>query len=138
MIAVPNATSLAALEELASAGNLFDGAIVRLFQNDVTPDRDTVIGDLTAADFTGYADSAAVTWATPFLDSNGDAILPGDLKEFMAGSPVTVSNTIYGYAIVNTGATVLLWAERFDAPVIVSTAGKTIAVMPVFGAASQS
>lgn len=112
---IPKARLQVELDALVTA--LFGGATplkVLLFTNAVTPDRNTVIGDLTEATWSGYSRQTlpalgASTYVSP------DAIT-------VAGSDVQFTNstagdvTLYGYAVVDN-AGVLLWAERDPAAV---------------------
>lgn len=82
-----------------------------LFQNNATITHSTVIGDLTPATFSGYAQvlmSGPVTSGT--LDGSGRSVTQWDLITWTK-SGVT-GNTIYGYYVTdNAGA--LLWVEKF-------------------------
>lgn len=98
-----------------------DGGDLRLFQNDITPDENTVIGDLTIADFGGYADIVVANWGDPLLNPDGvpEIVMPS--QQFNA-SGVAPSNMIYGFYYVNVGGDLLL-AGRFDAgPIPMGTA----------------
>lgn len=138
MIVVPTGISIEILEELIAAGNLFDGALVKLFQNDFQPTKDSILADFTVATFSGYAASAAVAWSGPVLNTAGQPVIIGDLKLFTGTSPFTVSNTIYGYYVVDTAGTKLLWAERFALSQIIAAAGQSVQVVPTFGARNQA
>ena len=140
MLVVPDSTSLAVLQALVAAKGLLDGAIVHLFQVDITPTRDTTLTELTdaEADFTGYAASAAVVWGDPYYAESGQPYVPGDLKTFTVGAGPVTPNVIYGYYVTNDGATELLWSERYASPKSMVTTGQALQQLPVFGAVSQA
>ena len=76
-------------------------------------DADQISGDLTQAAFTGYAESSAIAWGAPFIDDQKRAVVMGGSKQFTGGDAVD-PETIYGYYVVNSAGTGLLFAERFD------------------------
>lgn len=138
MIRVPNSLSLALLGELVGVGGLFAGALIKLFKNDIVPGEESTIATFTAADFTGYAPSAAVTWGTPGVSGDGTPQVLGDTKVFTAGTPLTQAGTVYGVYVTNTAGTVLLYAERFAQPVLISIPGQQVAYTPKFSLISQA
>ncbi len=138
MLVVPDAISLQNLAALTGVDGLFEGAKIGLFHNNYVPNRQTALADLTVANFTGYALSAAVVWGTPFIDPVIGPVVLANLKVFAAGNPTTVPNTIYGYYIVDAAGTALLWAERFATPRVVSAPGDAVTVLPGFGNVSQA
>ncbi len=108
---------------------------LRLYQNNYTPVAASVLGDFTAATFSGYAQATLAAgippWSTPADDGAGRALSFSTLITF-ANSTGAVGNNIYGYYIVDAGGTKLFWAERFaGAPIDMTTAGKTLNVVPV-------
>lgn len=87
-----------------------------LWVNDLTPDADTVLADLTPASFEGYN----------FFTLEDDQWQPASVTDDVAvqdygdfplswsvGDPA--GNTIYGWAIVDVDAGVLRFVQRFDA-----------------------
>ena len=109
-----------------------------LYVNDVTPDRDTEIGDLT--------EMTVVSGYNPITVAAGDFSLTGVSahKGTVIASPITfvitagsgVSN-VYGYFVTDTGNTSLLAVARFDSAPISLSAGASIPVTPIFGDSSQ-
>jgi len=138
VIVLPTVSKLAILELLADTGNLLDAVKVGLYSANVTLTVDTVLADLTPADFSGYAISGVVVWGTPFIDGTGRVLMTGDEKEFVATSPFTVSNTVYGYYITESTPTTLLYAEAFTTPRIISAASQGLTVLPTFDCLSAS
>lgn len=133
-VVIPQAAWELMLTELVAASNLWNGAKVLLFKNNVSPGPNTVLGDLTECDFTGYAVSAAVTWGTPGWQPDGTAIVVGDLKTFTVGATPTILNTVYGWALVDTGKTVCYLARKFDTAVNLTQAGNFVDVVPSYPA----
>lgn len=109
-------------------GNYFiDTDKLKLFQSDTTPTNDTVVGDLTEADFTGYA-SVTVTvasWkkgqAPDFREQITDSIMAS-----FAQSGTTITNTVYGWYLTDTAGTQLKAIGRFDSPVLFEHTGVTL------------
>lgn len=113
---------------VADAGR-FNGAKIALFTDDIVPSRATVLADLTQPTYTGYAISAAIVFGLAFTNDNGAAEVLGDGKQF----PCTAdgaSQTVHGYMCLNAAGTGVLWAERFDTPQTIATAGQNIFVLP--------
>lgn len=112
-LVTPNAGELELLDKmLKDALSSDEDYILKLFQNDYTPDQATVVGSLTEANFTNYA---AVTltragWNDAVTVSNKAESSYGSVPQsWTCGSS---GNTIYGYYVCNPSDTVL-WAERF-------------------------
>jgi hypothetical protein len=129
---VPNVGLLSLLDaETATWGAAVS---LRLFKNNLTPTSTTVLGDLTVADFPGYANVNVASWAAA-------AIVSGRAKSIGALCTFTLSSTggphpVYGYYVVFGGN--LLWVERDpNAPVNLATAGDSYSVIPVFTRASE-
>lgn len=126
---VPSAACIAALTELIDTGNALDAVKIMLWKNNVVPTINTVLADLVVADFAGYANFGPVVWGTVYLDTDKSAMVTGGSHEFVASGP-TPENVIYGWAIVNTGVTLLLKAARFDNPVAIFGTGAACVVVP--------
>lgn len=116
------------LAALIAASAPFNGAIVHLYMNNVSPVKNQGVTQFTEATFTGYAASSALVFGTVLVDVNGVAVLQGGQKEFVA-SGSTIGNNIYGaYVTDSTGAT-LLDAWRFaDAPLVIANSGDGVLV----------
>lgn len=125
-------TTLATREDCLTGftGGAGMGAKMILFANDAALTKNTILADLTEPTFTGYAISTAVTWSVPFNDPLNRTVVAGSSKNFICtgGTP---DDTIYGYAIVDSTAMDLLFAERFDAPVPIAAVGDGLTVEPV-------
>ena len=100
---------------IGKAGYTVRTLILKLYQNDVTPAEDDVVGDYTVATFTGYADAAlasgdwTITGTTPTLATCA--------QKTFTSSAGSQNQTIYGYYVVTDTDNELVFAERFsDAP----------------------
>jgi hypothetical protein len=110
------------------AAGAFDGLIVDLYQDDITPTRTTPLSTYTAAiaDYDGYG-SASVTWGLPSRADDGTIEVLGTVAEFRPSGSDT-PNTIFGlYTTLGDGS--LGFAARFDnAPVPMNDALNQITV----------
>lgn len=95
-----------------------------------------ILADLTEADFTGYAAIAAALAALPeSLDpASQDSLLfvgppAGGFRWETTGT--TILNTIYGYALVDNGKTLLYGSALFDDPIVLSGTNQAIALPPI-------
>lgn len=126
---IPPSAIRAILDAIAAATQPLNGAVVRLFKNNLIPDQTTVLADYEEADFTGYAESSAVVWESAFTDILGQGHVLGDLKTF-AQTAVTVTCTVYGWYLVN--GTTLLAGNRFDVAQPMNAIGNAVNVVPSF------
>lgn len=104
---------------------------LRLFSNNLTPGKSTVIGDITEADgLTGYTPITLVgsSWTTTSSGGVNTAVYSEQTFAFTTGV------TIYGYYVTTIeGTPRLLWVERFStAPYTLPAGGGEIAVSPRF------
>lgn len=101
--------------------------VLKLFtDNDITPSKDTVVGDLTEDTAAGYA---AVTM-TPASWTIGAV---GSTAEMLASYPqvtftYTGTSTVYGYYITDTAGTCLMGCANFTAPISIVNEGDGIKV----------
>jgi len=115
-------TNQAAIKALLDTGEL------ALFTNDITPDVNTVVGDLTEATFTGYARATLTAWLAPHLNVNLQSVLNSPLASFATAAPYTVGEQVYGGWIEDAAGN-LAFAFRFDnAPIPMIGAGDAIVV----------
>jgi hypothetical protein len=83
---------------------------------------------MTPATFTGYAAQAPV-YGSSTIDGNGNAVAAAAALTFTcsgSGSP----QTILGWYKWNTASGLLVDAELFSAPIVISTSGQFIVVTP--------
>jgi len=107
-----------------------NSAEIHLFDNNYTPTTSSVIGDFTEATAGGLAGIA-----TPNATDQG--VVPGGIDNWIFGNALWTASgaglpvTIYGYWIdfvdPTTGNPHMLWAQRFDTPQVLTSAGQTIA-----------
>ncbi len=110
----PNAGELELLDKMLKDPLVTDeNYILRLYQNNYTPDDSSVPGSFTEASFTNYAAvtmtrsgwNASVTVSNKAESSYGSAPL--------AWTCGASGNTVYGYYVSGATSTVVLWAEKF-------------------------
>ena len=109
---------------------------IGLYKNDFTPAVDSDIGDITPANFSGYAGLQDLTsWASVvFIDPRASATHADVVWTHDGGG---TPNDIYGYYVVD-GSGNLAWAERnASAPVTISAAGQTYTVTPKYTRRSE-
>lgn len=109
---------------------------MKLFRNDYTPVKGSVVGDFTEANFSGYAGGQVLTgWSGPAI-SGGRAFSNATTLVWTHNGGAT-SNLIYGYYVVD-GSNVVWWAERNPAgPVTLSTNGQQLQVAPQYTQVSE-
>lgn len=108
---IPAVVVSAALTAYRTAS--LNGGAVGLFKNDVTPDENTVIGDLTepGAEWTGYARITVAAWGAIFTGPAGPECVTQ--VQFAGPSGGSAGDPIYGVFLVDSGG-VLVAAARFD------------------------
>jgi len=111
-----------------------DTIAIKLFQNDLTPGPNTVVGDFVEADFSGYAVVAVNQVGIAWDDDDGNAAQSFDNAHFQ-GTTGAVTNTIYGWWMTGTidGVTAnqLIQAKRFDTPIPVNGSMDAIDFIPL-------
>ena len=122
---------LSVLTSLVTTPGVLFHPDVHLYQNNIVPNRSTLIGDLTEADFTGYAKVTAMVWGTPYYDVDGSALCFGTSHSFVATDAVA-PNTIYGYYLTDSADAVLLATYPLASPVGIPGAGSGITVLPTY------
>lgn len=137
MIKFPNPQALALLATLTGVGGLLNGCRVKLFQNNIVPTPLTKLADLTEADFSGYAESAALVWGTPYYQADGTPVVLAGAVSFIVANPATTPNVVYGYYVVNGAGDTLLFSERFGSSVNMATPSQGLSVEAGFSVVSQ-
>lgn len=123
----------------AQSAGLGSGATIRLrlAKNPFTPSPQLVIGDLTEADFGGYASklgTAGGAFATidpktglPQIFWRGPSVT-SDLR-FSTTSTTNLPQTIFGWYLQRTdGGLILLAADVFPVPIELTLSGQTVVV----------
>lgn len=96
------------------------GMTLRLFTDDITPTRNTVIGDLTEltnVQVPGYAPTTPAWNGTPFRRQDGSWEDWTDQNQFIAaGGPPPTPVTVFGWFLADAGGTALAASGRFASP----------------------
>lgn len=109
-----------------------NGAKLALISANITATPDTAWADLTEADFSGYAQSAAVVWGSGIIEGDGSVSLIGGSVQFTVGTATpVVGNTIFGAALID-GSTPpkLLGLEIFPEPIPMTSTGDGFVYVP--------
>ena len=98
---------------LQAALSVDENYILKLFQNNVTPNSSFTSGSMTEANFTNYA-AKTLTRA----GWNSSVIVSGQSQSSYGSNPQTwtcgtTGNTIYGYWVEGATSGAVLWAEAF-------------------------
>lgn len=112
--------------DLLNGGNFPANVQIGLFKNNLVPDKDTVLADVTAANFSGYS-SATPAFDPATLSTDKGVMVQNPATDFMHNGGGT-SNTIYGYYVWDNGAGVLLWIELISPSQLMSNNGDTLSV----------
>lgn len=94
-------------------------AKVKLYTNDISPDWETAIADLTEATFDGYVGKDLVETAITFADGSGNFVTQYPSVAFQPTGSAT-PNEIFGYWVESLALGVglrALWIVRFAEPV---------------------
>lgn len=85
-------------------------SVLHLMKTPLIASPDTVIGDITEADFSGYAEVDPYTYSAAGLTTDGHAQLAGVQATFQVGAAPTIFNVIYGaYLTSDTGDLIGIW-----------------------------
>lgn len=110
--------------------------MLRLFVNDIEPDRDTVLADLVEASFGGYGAYTMVRsyWTDPVVT---DHKAKSTWKTTATTWTVTSSpETVYGMYYTDDDFNVIRGVYRFDSPYVLEVGGK-LGVIPEMTLASE-
>ena len=116
------------LKQDGSAGDPGGERVLRLYTNNYSPAKSTVIGDLTETTISGYTEITVTgsNWTVATSGGTNSAVYSEQTFTF------TTAATIYGYYITTSELTPsLLWVERFStAPFTLPAGGGEIAITP--------
>lgn len=122
-LVVPNSADLLMLSYILNRSTL-----LRLFTNNLTPGKTTVIGDITEASGSGYNNLSLSGGSWTIATADGTNSGTYAQQTFT----LTGAITVYGYYLTTT-SNQLLFAERFDtAPYVLPSDGGEILVNPKF------
>ena len=110
---------------------------VKLAQGTFNPTPDSVPGDFTEADFTGYAAKTVTSWTTPELDPGPAAKTLGGNLLHWAPSGTTVTNICTGYWIEDANGD-YLGGEQFPAPIPMANTTDAITLIPQWQVAAAT
>lgn len=99
---------------LKTALSVDESYILKLFQNNVTPDQTFVTGSMTEANFTNYAAKTLTraTWnSSVTVSSKAQSSYGSAAQSWTCGAS---GNTVYGYSVEGATSGAVLWAERFS------------------------
>lgn len=133
MIHLQKSLKKAMLEALIAEDGPLDGAVMMLFNADVTVTENTVLSDLTPCAFSGYAVSDPIVWGDPYLDvETGQWALSCPPVEFRsAGGSPYVPDVVRGYAIYVPGTpNVLRLVEKLTEVVLMDVVDRVIVIRP--------
>lgn len=133
---VPNEGEIELLKKLLINTADTENYILRLYQNNYTPDENTTLLSFTEADFSNYAEVtlARSDWATPTLDGNNKASSSVSQHYWTCG---LTGNTVYGYYVVGETSGKVLWSERFGSLRVLSD-GDVLFLTPIFNLSSAN
>lgn len=113
-LVTPNAGELQLLNKMLKAALTSDeNYILKLFQNDVTPDETFVPASMTEANFTNYVAKTLTRagWNSAVTVTGSAVSSYGSVPQTWTCG--TTGNSIYGYWVEGASSGVVLWAERF-------------------------
>ncbi len=133
-----NAGELALLDKmLKTALSVDESYILKLFQNNVTPDQTFIPASMTEASFTNYAAKTLTraTWnAAVTVSSKAQASYGAAAQSWTCGAS---GNTVYGYWIEGATSGTCLWAERFSVSRVLAN-GDVLNLTPQFTLSSEN
>lgn len=117
----PNAAALLVVNlvrtELANS-------VMKLYQNDYTPNEGTILADMTVATFSGYANKTVAALLPAYIEPAGGASAQVATVQWDHNGGAT-SNIIYGFSLENAGGDLIL-AGRFENPIPMASLGDSI------------
>lgn len=125
------AMQLLALAQLIATGGPLKGTQLILFSNNLTLGPNTQVSDLTPCTFTGYTPVAAIAFGTPYIDLNQNARVDAPSNTFVATSG-TPTDTIAGWALLDTAGTALIEAAMLPVPVQITQASDGVTIQPTY------
>jgi len=106
--------------------------MVALFQNDLEPTPETLLADLTLANFDGYAalameESIANSGTNPLTGNHIVTVKePVGGIQFETSGVTNLPQTIYGCALLNDTETAIVGIQRFETPIVLTEANQII------------
>jgi len=118
-------------------GGVGEAHAVCLFTNNITPTKNSVIGDFDEATFTGYTgiqaeEGNANFYIDPLTSELCVELVPpvGGFNFECTSAPAS-PEAIYGYYVVNFNTTQVLGAHKFENPISIAVANQAITLPKV-------
>ena len=103
--------------------------VLRLFTSNTTPADTDTTATYTQASFTGY--TAKTLAGSSWTVTPGDPSEASYAQQTFTSSASQTAQTVYGYYVIQSSSTELMWSERFtDGPYVVTNNGDEIRVTP--------
>jgi hypothetical protein len=115
---------------LKDALSVDESYTLKLFQSDTTPSASSTAASFTEADFTNYV-AKTLTRAGWGAAATVDGKASSTYSVTQTWTCGASGNTIYGYYLIGSTSTTLLWAERF-AVARTLTENDTLSITPIF------
>jgi len=109
-----------------------DSVEIHLFQNDIVPNGQTVLGDFVEADFDGYspAEIASAEW-TNSPDGDGGWTTLGMVNlTFQAGAGLSEPQNIFGWYMTAGTAPQMIYGARFQNVYTIANPFQALVVVP--------
>jgi hypothetical protein len=100
-----------------------------LFSTNVVPSFNTVAADVPVETLNAVGSKGVTTFGAPYLTPEGQWEISSPTVLQWVAAIADLGKTIYGYAVMDVTG-ILLFAERFDTPVVISTVGQAVQVFP--------
>lgn len=121
-IAITNVGKQKALEYFVGKDTSPESLILKLYNNNISPEEDDVVDSYTEVSGGGYTAKglSVASWSV----AGGSAVYPQQTWAFTGSA-----GTIYGYYVINSVSSELMFAERFpNGPYTITTSGDIIRV----------
>jgi hypothetical protein len=106
-----------------------ENLILKLFTSNTTPADTDTASTYTEASFTGY--TAKTLTGASWTVTTGAPSEASFAQQSFTSSASQTAQTVYGYYVIQTTSTELMWSERFtDGPYTVTNNGDEIRVTP--------
>lgn len=101
---------------------------LHLFKNNYTPNRESELDDFVEADYSGYAiiQLDRSEWRDP-VTMNGVAVTLYGLTP-LSWVSASGTQTVHGYYVTNEADDLVIWAERFVTPALITTSSGPVLV----------
>lgn len=107
------------LSDMVAAGGPYENPKMILITNEADIPPEAALADVDQPTFTGYGVSTAVTWGTPHIDADGNAVVLGNPKEFKCTADST-EETVHHVGLVSNDGLTLLRTARLADPIVFS------------------